>query len=132
MDTNSTPNVPPKPVKCAVIFLFASAGLRVVDWVVRDGPRHSLLDNFVYAGITAFTILLALVLLRRKTWARWLLLVITIAGLIGLPELFQRALARSAFSVVYFGLQSLLQISATILLFLRPSNDWFKGPKVAA
>jgi hypothetical protein len=74
---------------------------------------------------------LALVFLRGKNWARWFYLAVIVIGLLGLPGLFERALALSTFSTIYLCLQTLLQVSPAVLLFLRPSNEWFRGHKNA-
>jgi cell division protein FtsW (lipid II flippase) len=132
MDSDSQ-SIPPAPVKAVAVLLAASAGLRIVDFVVR-AAHNSALRHGVWAGQTVMLLLFALVFLRGKNWARWLYLLIIVTSLFLMPSAFQRALsARSTFSTVYLCLQVLLQATPAILLFLKPSNAWFRksrGPSI--
>jgi hypothetical protein len=77
----------------------------------------------------ALLLRVALAFLRRKNWARWVFLLFIIFGLPSLHDSFQQALARSTFTTVYFIMQTLLQCGVAVLLFLKPSNEWFRRLK---
>jgi lysylphosphatidylglycerol synthetase-like protein (DUF2156 family) len=122
MDTDSRQNTAPTPVRVAALLLFASVALRIVDFISRIG-HHTARSYVVWAGSTVLLLLFAFAFLRGKNWARWVYLFILVSAAFAF---FQRGLPRSTFSTVYLCVQTLLQIISAILVFLRPSNDWFK------
>ena len=77
-------------------------------------------------GLAVITLLLAVLLLRRKSWSRW--------GLLGtgLLTLFVADVGQSVVSGgrdwdrIAFVVQAGLVVLAVVLLFLRPSRVWLR------
>ena len=125
MDSDSHQNTAPRTVKIAALLLMTSVALRTVDFVIRIGP-HTAKSYFIWAGSAILLLLFAFAFLRGKNWARWVYLFPIFIGFLSQPDIFQRALARSTFSMAYLCVQTLLQVSSAILVFLSPSTAWFK------
>lgn len=61
---------------------------------------------------------------RGKNWVRWLMSCLLLLAIISIPFIFHGGLHWD------FYLHSLIELIAIAALFQRPSNEWFKGPKV--
>jgi len=66
---------------------------------------------------------------RGRNWARITFLIFAIIGIPLAVKPLQDSLAASPFSGILGILQSLLQIVGLVLLFLKPSSDWFNRMK---
>ncbi len=118
----------PIQVKFAAVLLVLSAALQVVDEPIRD-HSHDTASKVVFWAVSAgLLVLFALAFLHGKGWARWVFLIAVAVGLATSADYFRRA---STFSAVYFFVQALIQVSAIVLVFLRPSHEWFRQQKAA-
>lgn len=119
----------PSQVKIAVGLLGASLAFDSIKVLLRigvDRPGPSRYPDFYFT--TAFTYVVTWLLLyfvfRGKNWARWLTLCSIVLGIVSpfLPH----------YRVNWwFYLYLLIDIVAIILLFQRPSGEWFTKSKYA-
>jgi len=129
MNSSSTQTVRPLQVTFATALLAASAAIKILDHLIRPHPYFSSLSKTIFSisGI-AILPLFAIAFLNRKGWVRWVLLIPTAGGLLLLPTYYQQL---SRFGAIYFCVQSLLQIGAIVLVFSKPSNEWFQQGKAS-
>lgn len=116
----------PPQVTRAAILLGLSAMLRIVSFFVRHGPQQNVLANVTWAGHTGMLVLFAILFLRGSNMARWIYTIVVIAGLFLLPRMFERAVSRDTFSILYVCAQSALQIGAMFFLLSKSASAWFK------
>ena len=76
-------------------------------------------------GGTALLLVFAWAFMRGKGWTRWVLLVPVLTAVIS-PGYWHGA---SKFGGLHLALQTLLQAGACVLVFLKPSRDWFYAQK---
>lgn len=119
----------PKTIKLAVILfvlsLIAAAISAYIDYqnTAQAARQVVLVISFVF--IVPYVILFAYIL-KRRHWARVIWLLIFVLGtLLMIVNPHQARYAHV--SLRYFAtLQALLQVVITVLLFLPPSNRWFR------
>jgi hypothetical protein len=83
----------------------------------------------------AWGLLLAWVIFHGRNWSRWVCLVLialAVLDLVSSPGEIRRLLARPMLDVAWFCFQSLLSPAAVALLFLPPSNEWFRQQRNAS
>jgi hypothetical protein len=125
MNTTISQRHRPTAVKFAVSLLLASSGISIIDLAGRPHPQAPVMQCI---GSALIGLLFAWAFLVGKGWVRWVFLAPVAVGLLTSPGYFHHA---SAFGAVYFCLQGLRQVVALALLFLRPSNEWFRSQRHA-
>jgi K+ transporter len=90
----------------------------------QAGPAFGIA---ILTFVVAVSVLLVwLIARRRKNWARWVLLIGFLLGLLafpwGLAELFRASILAGTLSIV----QTLIQIIAIYLIFTDRAQGWFK------
>lgn len=131
MDTHP-PTSRPIHVKIAVMLLMTSCAIGIIKLATHGSFNYPQIVSLV---TYAWGLLLAWVIFHGKNWARWLCLVliaIAVLSLVFSPTEIRRLLARPAIEIVWFSFQSLLSPAAVALLFLPPSNEWFRQQRNAA
>lgn len=124
----SQANRRPKGVQAAVVMLWASLGIGILNSlfvVTHPTPSGAHLMQFVIVGIMA--VLFAMIGGGRN-WARITLLVLYLPGLVlwilTIPRLLR---VDGPLSLLFMLAQSFLQTVALILLFQREASEWFRG-----
>jgi cell division protein FtsW (lipid II flippase) len=129
------PKSKPTFVNCALACIWLSLGLLAISAALPLLNRSDtdFQQEFVphMVSLAAFIIgsFLAVKIAYRKNWARWVFSVVNIFGLLALcgfalafgKEFFDWSLADIIFAAIQYG----LGVTASILLFLRESNNWF-------
>jgi hypothetical protein len=135
---------PPSIDRFSQIFLASLALSVVYSALTIDRSRKVLAlnpgtanlgDGFLFATIAfgfAISLLLWFLVVRRRSGiARWVLVVLTVAGLIWAPGTMRAAMA---IGTGYFALAAsslFLQLVAVGFLFTREARDWFAGRAAA-
>jgi len=101
--------------------------MEIVTLAVSNYRSHSAW-NLIVVAENVLQLLFAWAFLQGKGWVRWALLVPIAVGWLTSSSYFQHA---SMFGIFNFCLHGLLHVGALILLFLRPSNDWFRNKRNA-
>lgn len=103
-----------------------------------DGPRKAELPEIRAAGGLPFLIagavfILAIIALivwliarRRKNWARWLLAVLCVAGIVAAVPVFLDVLNGNPAAAVLSGVQLILQLTALYYIFTGDAPPWFQ------
>jgi hypothetical protein len=123
MDPTAIPGTRPVYVKSAALLLAVISGMTVLGAMLR---HHSPVGRIAMAFEAALMLLFAWAFLEGKGWVRWVLLVPVSFGFLISPGYFRRA---STFGAFYFCLVGLLEVAVLVLVFLGPSNEWFRGQK---
>jgi peptidoglycan/LPS O-acetylase OafA/YrhL len=120
----------PFTVRFAVWALALAEAIDVVRQVASyESHFHGYSDfwfnSFWYTRIFGFTFeaLLLYFAYRGKSWARWVMLLMLIVGMVSILSTPKSALH---WDFYFF---SLIEISAMAALFQRSSNEWYKGAK---
>lgn len=133
--------VMPEAVKKAVFLLYLGLAIGIIG-AIWDFPAIKemasaveiqplgtiwfiLMFQFIIFSSAALLIWL---ISKRKNWARWIFVIMTI---VGVPMTIEPILNFSNEPVMsMFNLIStVINLMAVILLFLKPSREWFKKPK---
>ncbi len=121
----------PMSIIAAKNILYATLFLGVINWVIgqwgMDGRPNAPVAGAV---VLILTLVVVFLLIRQiglgRKWARMVLLILFVAGLLmspwTLPVLFKTNFLVGVLSV----LQALLQLVALIFLFSRSSSQWFE------
>jgi hypothetical protein len=125
MNTSNAKIVRPGAVKLAAALLVVVSGITMIDLAARS---HSQQHVVTYAGTVVLELLFAWAFLQGKGWVRWAFLAPVSVGFLASPRYFSHA---STFSAFYFCLVGLLQVGVLVLVFLKPSNDWFRERRKA-
>jgi hypothetical protein len=93
---------------------------------LRQGSDLSLSDINIYLLDLAITVLLMLLIFRRKNWARIVYTVLTGFDLLGV-FLTRKEIARvGLYSSITLSLQLCLRLLSIYFLFVKQSREWFK------
>ena len=96
------------------------AGL--VSWIFTAHWREIIVP-FIYAAACALIFFYVRALYRGRVWARWIAVIAAGFSIYGLPRAFARFTGE--FAQVRFLAQTLLDVSAAVLLLLPSSGRWF-------
>jgi hypothetical protein len=120
----------PKSIVAAKNILYASLFLSIINWVFSQGTPATTTNAKVQGIITLIlTLVIIFALIKQiglgRKWARVVLLVLFIAGLLFFPwtlfVLFKLNLLVAVISL----LLAILQLVALIFLFSKESTQWF-------
>ena len=118
----------PKPAKFAVWLIAASLALGALKLAAVPVPGPAWLGLVILGVLAAFTVAIA----KGANWARIVFLILFLIGLPGMSlikdQLVQEGFVSASIAVV----QTLLQLAATVLLFLPVSNAWFRNKPAKA
>lgn len=138
----------PKEVLTAVRLMYLRAAIGVVSLIVLFATKHDLtrqvrraspnlttsdVDNAVTIGVVIGVVLLVLyvvlafVVSRGRNWARIVTWVIAGLGILGF--LGTLASPETGFTRLLGVVTLLIDIAVVVLLALRPSNEYFAGPR---
>jgi hypothetical protein len=126
-----TPIDRPRQVVLATLLLWAGLALGIIaKWAFERGSFDTALPVYIAvpSAMVGFVIRgwLTVKIYMGRNWARMTLLVLALLGLIAFLVNVSRVFARSPTLVfVRIGLTALL-LAALVLLFTRPSSEWFK------
>lgn len=117
----------PLTVKIAVCLLVVSAGTDFVLRALRYQSHPSDQPGFYFSLVVVAIILSVLLyfLFRGYNWARWLVLLDIVVGTIqalAFPHRYHLGW--------YFASTTLINTAVVVALFVRPSNQWFRGETV--
>ncbi len=127
----------PKSIVAARNILYATLFLGVINWAIAQWTTDLYRGTPVKAIVTLIITLLILFLLIKQVglgrkWARVVLLVLFIAGILifpwTLPGLFQANLLVGVISL----LQAIMDIVALVYLFSKESTLWFNRVHITA
>ena len=106
----------------ASILIFISAGLGILNFYFAK----ELLNSGTNIAIAVFTLLfiIGLGFLARKDikWVKWVFLIIMLIGIFSLPQILNNLSIRPIVALINL-LQTVLQIAALILLFIKDKPD---------
>ncbi len=105
----------------------ASAAVRLFDLLIRRHAQFTAFQITGQVGVTALLFVFAWAFMHGKGWVRWVLLVPVLMAVFS-PAYWHEA---SRFGGLHLSLQTLLQTGACVLVFLKPSRDWFYAQKHA-
>jgi len=120
----------PKSIVAAKNMLYASLFLGIIIWAIRRWTndlhtRPSRQETIVLVvSLLVVFILIKQIGLGRK-WARVVLLVLSVPGILVYPWTFSAFFKESLLVGVINLLQALLQIVALVFLFSKESTQWF-------
>ncbi len=123
----------PAEVANAVILIYAGVGVGIINTITDFAHLSSLVSPNLLIFQMAFTyaiiILLAFKISLGRNWARIIFLIVFLFGLpASIPSLISH-FSRSPSAGWLMLLTILLQMTANVLLFQKPSNAWFKERK---
>ncbi len=123
----------PAQVRFAAICMAANAGLQILHLVlpVFHPQPYRAVDIVPKLAATAATFLFAWLISQGKNWARWVFVGMILIGLLFLPTRFEQLFSLPLFRAIYFWFGTALEVTAAVLLVVRPSNEWFRGQKGA-
>lgn len=123
----------PEKVTTAVILLYVALIIGVLQSImlasllVRTSPIEHVI--FIFSSLIGVIWFLIYKISRGCNWARISILVMFIVGALFLLQAFLESLAVSPIYGLLGIAQILIQAVALILLFQKPSSDWFKEVK---
>jgi len=127
MNPTAPRNARPLAVNMALVFFLLTIGTSLV----RSAARADWNSWLVYVKYGGEFVILAVPLwfiFRGRNWARWLLVSYAVGGFcVSVPQLIQHFDGHSNRWLVSYGLRNLIGVVALIILFLRSSNQWFRG-----
>lgn len=101
--------------------IFGTVGLGIINFFFSD----EILNNGKNLSIAIITLLIisgiGFLVRQGKSWVKYLLLILTIFGLIGVPFIIGNITERPIIGLINI-LQTIMQIWATILLFMIPKK----------
>ena len=132
---NSSAINKPAQVANAVILIYAGVVVGIINTIADFPYLSSLISTKLLIFQMTFTyaiiILLAFKISLGRNWARIIFLIVFIFGLpASIPSLISH-FARSPSAGWLMLLTILLQMTANVFLFQKPSNAWFKSFKVS-
>jgi hypothetical protein len=122
----------PTTVSVAVVMLWLAliiqlAGLVWTWQFFRWGPPAIQVMLVVVSLIWLFLAYLVAMIEKGLNWARITFLVLYVLGLLFSALSIEQALEQSPLAATSAIAQSVLQAIAMVLVFLRPSNPWYRG-----
>ncbi len=125
----------PAEVANAIRLIYAGVAVGIINTIADFTYLASLASTKLLIFQMTFTyaiiILLAFKISLGRNWARIIFLIVFLFGLpAAVPSLISH-FSRSPSAGWLMLLTILLQMTATVLLFLKPSNSWFKHFKVS-
>ena len=127
-DNSFMTSATPWQVSRAAWLIAASLALGVLKIMLVPTPGPLWLVFATIAVLLAFTAAIA----KGKNWAR---ITFTVMFGLGLPSVFfirEQLLREGSISVLVMAVQTVLQLTAVVLLFLPASNGWFRGRRETA
>ncbi len=127
----------PRSVAWACLLMLASMAVGLISllpWVDAPIPGEPAAMTAMIWGITLALLAVELWILhcvwQRRTWARWVMVALTVFGIaVGMPVIAEDW-TRSPV-VAWLGIaSSALSAVAAVLLLVRPAARWFKGAAV--
>lgn len=135
MATKHKANKPqPDKVSIAIKLLYLALAIEIFQ-LILNASALSKLASFISVIITNVIILAILALFifmigKGKNWARYALLVYSVIFIpMSIYSMFQSPVQLNPFAIVISISTAALQIIALVLLFQKPSADWFKLKK---
>ena len=126
-----------KPVEVthAVRLIYGAVGIGIIN-TITDFPYLSSLVPpklliFQMAFTYAIIIFLAFKISQGRNWARIIFLIVFVFGLPASLPSFMSHFSRSSLAGWLMLLTTLVQLTANVLLFQKPSNVWFKSIKLS-
>jgi len=117
----------PFAVQIALLLLLAITGTSLV----RGAFRADWNNPFVYIQYVIELVMLGVPIwfvLRRKNWARWLLVAYGVGGFcVSLPQVIQHLNASRTSWLVTYALLNVVVVAALVALFLPSASQWFRG-----
>jgi hypothetical protein len=120
----------PQSVKAAIVLMVATLTIGLVRTVLRPLPNAPGLPSWFVPVVVASTfVIMALLVLAIAFGRFWALIVFAILFVIGLPSMIAvfRAHPVDGTSLVVTLLQTLVQGTALVLLFLPAARAWFRA-----
>ena len=125
-------NIPrPVQVKIAAILLILCTGFGII-YLASRAHLDKPFTYIVLAVLASIPLLITWQIFVGKNWARWLFLVLVILTLFRIPAIIEQLQAHSSFQNWFYCFQTLMQVVCMVLLYLPPSNEWFKKRASAA
>jgi hypothetical protein len=127
----------PKSIIAAMNILYATMFLGIINWVV-DQMTRDLATRFLVRGIITVLVALSIMFILIKQiglgrkWARVVLLVLFILGILLYPWTIVPILKGNLLVGVIGIFQTLLQIVALVFLFSKDSTQWFNHVHASA
>lgn len=120
----------PKTIRYAtVLFILSIIAALISGYIDYQNTPQAFARQVILVMLLAFVVPSSIIfgyILKRRNWARITWLVIFVLGSV-LMQLNHHQAHYVHVSLRYFAmLQVLLQIAITLLLFLPPSNSWFR------
>ena len=101
--------------------ILVTVGLGVINMFLSSQLMSDAKYIIIAVGSLLFVVLLAYLVRQGKNWIKYLLLVLTVGGILLDPNLQHYIVPDSIQEIINLA-QSLLQIGATVLLFLAPKT----------
>jgi drug/metabolite transporter (DMT)-like permease len=120
----------PKKVAYALWILITSILVGIISSIIKnvssDVQQDMAIQTIVIMVVTLMiTILIIYKINERKKWAREVFLILFGLGVISYAFTFNQIFQASIFTGIVSILQTILQLSALILLYSKESNEWF-------
>ena len=119
----------PKTIVTATRLLWLVVFFGLISYLFEyKKPGHGLIGSPITLTISSVFLILSIgfinhYLLKAKNWARWLILSLVLMSLpaFALPEI-----QSSPVTFLYTTISTILEISASYLVYSSSSNSWFK------
>lgn len=132
----------PETVKTAIKLLYIGLALGIIEAFLKFPMTREIastqeaqaLGGLGFALTIQFITFVSLALIiwlisKRKNWARWIFSILAILGIPMMIDSILSDLNNAPIYAIISIIQTLIQLAAIILLFLKPSREWFKKPK---
>ena len=132
--SSQTHDYRPAQVKFAVVCIVASGVLQALYLALRVAFTHqaSVLIIAPKLAVAGAMFLAAWLIYSGKNWARWVFMNVFLLGLLLFLARPLKLLSLPPFFLIYFCVQTTLQIIVILLLTSKPANGWFRGRNSAA
>jgi hypothetical protein len=133
MEQGSKQENRPDMVSKAITLLYVTLGIGLLRTIL-EAPRLSKSSSlafvlFVGIFVLGFTWLIVYKIAKGRNWARITFLILFVLGIpLSVVPLLQ-SLAVNLFSGLLGICQVIIQVISLVLLFLKPSSEWFKRMK---
>jgi len=120
---------PPKQIWYSLYAFLSTIPLVIGDFML-SAFRHkidlSLWDINAYLLDLAITVLIILLIFRRKNWARIVYTILTGLFVLGAFWVMKEVSYRTLYNVISLSVQVILRLMSVYFLFLKQSREWFR------